>query len=75
MTALDRIRHLCRELLAAQDDEEAVFAILPELRIALQEATKQNRSDNKSNGNGSVKSALPQLLNFRSFSSSPRPQK
>ena len=53
MTTIERIRHLCGELLAAQD-EEAIFEILPELREALREVIKQgqnrSRSGNKVNG-------------------------
>jgi len=53
MTTIERIRRLCGELLAAQNDE-AIFRILPELREALQEAIEQRRnrsgSDNKGNG-------------------------
>jgi hypothetical protein len=53
MATLDRIRELCGELLAAQDDEEAIFTLLPELREALQEAMDQRDKPGRNGpGNG-----------------------
>jgi hypothetical protein len=52
MTTIERIRRLCGELLAAQNDE-AIFRILPELREARQEAIEQRRNRSGSDkGNG-----------------------
>lgn len=51
MATLDKIRELCGELLAAQDDQEAIFTLLPELREALQEAMDQREKPGR-NGHG-----------------------
>jgi hypothetical protein len=53
MATLDRIRELCGELLAAQNDE-AIFTLLPELREALQEAMDQRGKRWNGQGNGGV---------------------